>query len=160
MYPILPVSLDCPFCLPLRYSLTFICRSLSVRVPYVASFSGLSIVLPLRYSLMFICRSLIVRVPYFASFSELSIFDVPFGILWRLFVDHCLFCCPVFLWPLYCLSFLYWWASDCRIWKNVGKLYDSSNHECFDGALHMSSTYRTFSHCWCTVRATNKMAAW
>jgi hypothetical protein len=36
----LPVSLDCPFSLPLRYSLTFICP-LSC-VPYVANFSGLS----------------------------------------------------------------------------------------------------------------------
>jgi hypothetical protein len=33
-------NLDCPFLLPLRYSLTFICP-LSY-VPYVASFSGLS----------------------------------------------------------------------------------------------------------------------
>ena len=35
----LPVSLDCPFSLPLRYSLTFICPVSCV--PYVASFSGL-----------------------------------------------------------------------------------------------------------------------
>jgi hypothetical protein len=38
--PMLPVSLDCPFVLPLRYSLTFICPLSDV--PYVASFSGLS----------------------------------------------------------------------------------------------------------------------
>jgi hypothetical protein len=37
----LPVSLDCPCLLPLRYSLTFICPV--SRVPYVASFSGLSL---------------------------------------------------------------------------------------------------------------------
>jgi hypothetical protein len=36
----LPVSLDCPFSLLLRYSLTFICPVSCV--PYVASFSGLS----------------------------------------------------------------------------------------------------------------------
>jgi hypothetical protein len=36
----MPVSLDCPFVLPLRYSLTFICPVSCV--PYVASFSGLS----------------------------------------------------------------------------------------------------------------------
>jgi hypothetical protein len=36
----LPVSLDCPFVLPLRYSLTFICPVSCV--PNVASFSGLS----------------------------------------------------------------------------------------------------------------------
>jgi hypothetical protein len=40
LYPMLPVSLDCPFSLPLRYSLTFICPVSCV--PYVASFSGLS----------------------------------------------------------------------------------------------------------------------
>jgi hypothetical protein len=33
-------NLDCPFSLPLRYSLTFICPVSCV--PYVASFSGLS----------------------------------------------------------------------------------------------------------------------
>jgi hypothetical protein len=27
VYPVLPVSLDCPFLLPLRYSLMFICFS-------------------------------------------------------------------------------------------------------------------------------------
>ena len=40
VYPMLPVSLDCPFLLPLRYSLTCICPVSCV--PYVASFSGLS----------------------------------------------------------------------------------------------------------------------
>ena len=37
----LPVSLDCPFSLPLRYSSTFICHVSCV--PYVASFFKLSI---------------------------------------------------------------------------------------------------------------------
>ena len=41
VYPMLPVSLDCPFTLPLRYSLTCICPVSCV--PYVASFSGLSL---------------------------------------------------------------------------------------------------------------------
>jgi hypothetical protein len=53
VYPMLPVSLDCPFVLPLRYSLTFICRVSCV--PNVASFSGLSIVdhtFCIRYRLM------------------------------------------------------------------------------------------------------------
>jgi hypothetical protein len=36
----LPISLDCPFALPLRYSLAFICPVSCVL--YVASFSGLS----------------------------------------------------------------------------------------------------------------------
>ena len=40
VYPMLPVSLDCPFVLPLRYSLTCICPVSCV--PNVASFSGLS----------------------------------------------------------------------------------------------------------------------
>ena len=42
VYPMLPVSLDCPFTLPLRYSLTCICPVSCVS--YVASFSGLSCV--------------------------------------------------------------------------------------------------------------------
>jgi hypothetical protein len=41
VYPMLTVSLDCPFVLPIRYSLTFICPVSCV--PYVASFSGVSI---------------------------------------------------------------------------------------------------------------------
>ena len=40
VYPMLPVTLDCPFFLPLRYSLTFICPVSCV--PNVAGFSGLS----------------------------------------------------------------------------------------------------------------------
>jgi hypothetical protein len=55
------VSLDCPFLLPLRYSLTCICPVCCI--PYVASFSGLSFfitldcpfLLPLRRSLTCIC---------------------------------------------------------------------------------------------------------
>ena len=41
VYPMLAVSLDCPFLLPFRYSLTCICPVSCA--PYVASFSGLSI---------------------------------------------------------------------------------------------------------------------
>ena len=95
----LPVSLDCPFWLPLRYSLTFICPLSCVH--YDASFSGFSffitrsvfsniylscvlctlwcqflwIVLfsPLRYSLTFICP--VSCVHYDASFSRLSFFS-------------------------------------------------------------------------------------
>jgi hypothetical protein len=73
VYPILPVSLDCSFFLPLRYSLTFICPVSGV--PYFASFSGLSFFLLLRYSLTFIC--LVSDVPYVASFSGLSFFIAP-----------------------------------------------------------------------------------
>jgi hypothetical protein len=98
----LPVSLDCPFSLPLGYSLTCICHV--SWVSYVASFSGLSFFitpsvfsnmylpcvfcalfcqflrivffsLPLRYSLTCICP--LSCVPYVASFSGLSIFITP-----------------------------------------------------------------------------------
>ena len=40
VYPMLPVSLDCPFSLPFRYSLAIICPVSSV--PYDTSFSGLA----------------------------------------------------------------------------------------------------------------------
>ena len=99
VYPMMPVSLDCPFLLSLRYSLTFICPVFCV--PYVASFSGLSFfivpsvfsnvlclvypmlpvsldcpfLLSLRYSLTFICP--VSCVPHVASFSEFSIFIFP-----------------------------------------------------------------------------------
>ena len=53
VYPMLPVSLDCPFLLPLRYSLTFICPVSCV--PYVASFSGLSLfIIPSVFSNMYL----------------------------------------------------------------------------------------------------------
>ena len=65
VYPMLPVSLDCPFLI-----------TPSSCVPYVASFSGLSIT-PSS------C------VPYVASFSGLSVFDYPFVL--------CTLCCQ-FLW--------------------------------------------------------------
>ena len=98
----LPVSLDCPFSLPLRYSLTFICHVSCV--PYVASFFKLSIfdcpfgilshlfvlclvypmlpvslgctfLLPLRYSLTLVCP--VSCVPYVTSFSGLYFFIAP-----------------------------------------------------------------------------------
>jgi hypothetical protein len=69
----LPVSLDCPCLLPLRYSLTFI--SFVSCVPYVASFCRLPFFLPLRYSLTFICP--VSDVPYVAMLSGLSFFIAP-----------------------------------------------------------------------------------
>ena len=98
----LPVSLDCPFLLPFRYSLTCICPVSCA--PYVASFSGLSIFdcpfgilqylfvlclvypmlpvsldcpfsLPHRYSLTCLCP--VSCVPYVASYSGLSFFIIP-----------------------------------------------------------------------------------
>ena len=119
----LPVSLDCPFTLPLRYSLTFICPVSCV--PYVASFSGLSFyitpsvfsnmylscvlcilccqflwivpfTLPLRYSLTFICP--VSCVPYVASFSGLSFFITP-SVFSNMYLSCvlCTLCCQ-FLW--------------------------------------------------------------
>ena len=91
VYPMLPVSLDCQFCI-----------TPSSCVPYVASFSGLSVLitpssccqflwivcfwLPLRlvYPMLTVsldCPFLITPsscVPYVASFSGLSVFDYPF----------------------------------------------------------------------------------
>ena len=96
MYPILPVSLDCPFFLPLRYSLKFIC--LVSWVPYVASFSGISFLLPLRYSLTFICS--MFCLPYVASFSGLSFFIAP-SVFSNIYLSRvlCTLCCQ-FLWNL------------------------------------------------------------
>ena len=114
----LPISLDCPCVLPLRYSLTFVC-SVSC-VPYVASFSRLPLfialrysltficsvscvpyveisldcpcVLPLRYSLTFVCS--VSCVPYVASFSRLPLFIAPsvFSNIY-LFCVLCTLCC-------------------------------------------------------------------
>jgi hypothetical protein len=67
----LPVSLDCPFVLPLRYSLTFICPV----YPMLPVSMDCPFVLSLRYSLTCICP--VSCVPYVASFSGLSFF-LPF----------------------------------------------------------------------------------
>jgi len=84
VFPMLSVSLDCPFLLSFRYSLTCICPESCVS--YVASFSGLSFfTLPLRYSLTFICP--VSCLPYVASFSGLS-----FPLLFRYSLT---FICPV-----------------------------------------------------------------
>jgi hypothetical protein len=71
LYPMLPVSLDCPFSLPLGYSLTFICPVSCV--PYVANFSGLSYFITFLYSLTCICP--VSCAPYAACFSGLSFFE-------------------------------------------------------------------------------------
>jgi hypothetical protein len=88
-----PVSLDCYFSLPFRYSLTFICP---VSFPPKVG-SGLSFFsLPLRYSLRFICP--VSCVPYVASFSELSLFIAP-SVFSNIYLS-CVFCtlCCQFLW--------------------------------------------------------------
>ena len=119
----LPVSLDCPFTLPLRYSLTCICPVSCVS--YVASFSGFSFYitpsvfsniylscvfcalfcqflwivffsLHLRYSLTCICP--VSCVPYVASFSGLSFFITP-SVFSNMYLSSvlCILCCQ-FLW--------------------------------------------------------------
>jgi hypothetical protein len=95
LYPMLPVSLDCPFSLPLRYSLTFICPVSCV--PYVASFSGLYFsLLPLRYSLTGICT--VSCVSYVASFSGLFFFIAP-SVFSNIYLSCvlCTLCCQL-LW--------------------------------------------------------------
>jgi hypothetical protein len=124
----LPVSLDCLFTLPLRYSLTCICPVSCVS--YVASFSGFSFfitpsvfsnmylscvlcilccqflwivffLLPLRYSLTFICP--VSCVPYVASFSGLSFFITP-SVFSNIYLSCvlCILCCQ-FLWIVFFL---------------------------------------------------------
>ena len=131
----LPVSLDCQFVLPLRYSLTFICpvscvpyvasfSGLSIFfiapsvfsnvslscvltcVPYVASFSGLSILLLLlRYSLTFVCP--VSCVPYVASFSGLSIFCIAPSVFSNVSLSCVLTCVPYVCQFLWIVNFFY-----------------------------------------------------
>ena len=93
----LPVSLDCPFLLPLRYSLTCICPMSCVS--YVASFSGLSFLLPLRYSLTCICP--VSCVPYVTSFSGFSFYITP-SVFSNIYLS-CVFCALFcqFLWIVF-----------------------------------------------------------
>jgi hypothetical protein len=103
MYPILPVSLDCPFLIALRYSLTFtrhktwflqfrqqICLT-CLREENVLFVGGI-----MSYLLICVCLRVVVSntywvlflfclpsscVLYVSSFSGISIFECPFGIL-------------------------------------------------------------------------------
>ena len=85
VYPMLPISLDCPFLLPLRYSLTYFCwYSLTSCVPFA--------IFPVS------C------VPYVANFSGLSFFIAP-----SVFSNIFLFC---FLCTLYC-QFI--WIAICLL---------------------------------------------
>jgi len=96
----LPVSLNCPFVLLLRYFLTFVCPVSCVH--YVASVSGLSFSLPLRYSLTFICP--VSCLPYVASFSGLSSFIAPavFSNIYLSCVLCTLICQFLLIVPFYC----------------------------------------------------------
>jgi hypothetical protein len=83
VYPMLPVSLDCPFLIaPLVFSdvyLSCVLCTLCCQFLWI-----IYLWLPLWYSLTFICP--VSCVPYVDSFSGLYIFDCPFSILWSLFV--------------------------------------------------------------------------
>ena len=88
----LPVSLDCYFSLPLRYSLTFIC----LVYPMLPVSLDCPFSLPLRYSLTFICP--VSCVPYVTSFSGLSFFTTP-SVFSSIYLSCvlCTICCQ-FLW--------------------------------------------------------------
>ena len=119
----LPVSLDCPFSLPLRYSLTCICPVSCV--PYVASFSGLSffitpsvfsnmylscvlcilccqflwiVLLHYPFGILLTCICPVSCVPYVASFSGLSFYITP-SVFSNMYLSCvlCILCCQ-FLW--------------------------------------------------------------
>ena len=78
VYSMLPVSLDCPFCIaPLVFSevyLSCVLCTLCCQILWIVH-----LWLPLWYSLTFICP--VSCVPYVASFPGLSICDCPFDIL-------------------------------------------------------------------------------
>ena len=77
VYPMLPVSLDCPYLMPLRYSLTFICPVSCI--PYVASFSVLSILItPLVFSNVYVSCVLCTLC---CQFLWIFFLHYPFGIL-------------------------------------------------------------------------------
>ena len=87
VYPMLPECLDCPFSLPLRYSLTCICPVSCV--PYVASFSGLSFfITPSVFSNIYL-SCVLCTLCY--QFLWIVLFHYHFGILQHLFV-----LCPVY----------------------------------------------------------------
>jgi hypothetical protein len=77
VYHMLAVSLDCPFFLSLRYSLTFICPVSCVH--YVASFSGLSFfIFPSVFSNIYLSCVLCTLC---RQFLWIVLFNFPFGIL-------------------------------------------------------------------------------
>ena len=83
VYHMLPVSLDCPFVIvPSVFSNVYMsCVLCTICCQFLWI---VHLWLSLRFSLTFICP--VSCVPYVASFSGLSIFDCPFGFLYRLFV--------------------------------------------------------------------------
>ena len=89
----LPVSLDCPFLLPLRYSLTFIVLCLVYTMLPVSL--DCPFLLPLRYSLTFICP--VSCVHYVASFSRMSFF-ITRSVFSNIYLSCvlCTLCCQFF----------------------------------------------------------------
>ena len=83
VYPVLPVSLECPFVIAhsvfSNVYLSCVLCTLCFQFLWVVHFW-----IPIRYFLTFICP--VSCVPYAATFSELSILDCPFGILKRLLI--------------------------------------------------------------------------
>jgi hypothetical protein len=122
VYPYLPSSLDCPFSLPLRYSLTFICAVPCVLC--VASFSGLFLFnCPFRYSLTFVCP--VSCVPYFASFSWLSFVIAP-SVLSNMYLccTLCTLCCQFLLIVLFYCPLWYSLTFICdNVFSNVFVTY-------------------------------------
>jgi len=121
----LPVSLDCPFSLLLRYSLTFICPVSCV--PNVTSFSDCPFSLSLRYSLTFICP--VSCVPYVASFSGLSFCIAP-SVFSNIYLS-CVLCTIFwqFLWIVlfyYPFSFLYHLFVLCLVYPMLPVFLDCS----------------------------------
>ena len=108
----IPVSLDCLFTLPLRYSLTCICPVSCV--PYVASFSGLSFyITPSVFSNMYL--SFLSCVSYVASFSGLSFYITP-SVFSNMYLSCvlCILCCQ-FLWIFLLLPLRYSLTCICPV---------------------------------------------
>ena len=95
LYRMLTVSLYCLFSLPLRYYLTFICP-VSCVYPMLPVSLECPFSLPLRYSLTFIF--LVSCAPYVASFSGFSFFITP-SVFSNMYLSCvlCTLCCQ-FLW--------------------------------------------------------------
>ena len=105
----LPVSMDCPFLLPLRYSLTFICPVSCVS--YVASFYGLSFfITPSVFSNIYLSCVVCILCCQFLS---IVLFYYPFGI-----PQHVSFC-PVSCVPnVACFSELYFFITP-SVFSNI-----------------------------------------
>ena len=112
VYTMLPVSLHCPFLLPVRYSLTFICPVSCV--PYVASFSALSFcIAPSVFSNIYLsCIMCTLSCICPVLVYPMLPVSLPFGILpvsW--YSLHCPFVLPLrysltFICPVSCVPYV------------------------------------------------------